>query len=69
MDNNIASERTRAGMTQEQLGHALGTSQKAISQWENGKATPRVATIVKMAKLFGCTSDYLLALTDERLRR
>lgn len=36
----IAMVRKEKGLTQEQLAELLGTSQKSISRWENGKTMP-----------------------------
>ena len=36
----IAAVRKEKGMTQEQLAERLGTSQKSISRWENGRTMP-----------------------------
>lgn len=35
------------------LAKALGTSQAAITFWENGKRVPEVATMQRIAKFFG----------------
>ena len=69
MSNNIASERVRAGLSREQLAKEFGVGPTSVMRWENGTSVPTTATVVKLADRFGCSIDYLLALTDERLRR
>ena len=63
----IASERVLKGWTQRELAERLGCTQTSVCLWENGAVIPSAATVVKMAKLFGCTTDYLLGVTENRL--
>lgn len=64
--NNLASERIRLGTSQHELGDRIGVSDKTVSRWEAGISLPGGAALVEMSKLFGCSIDYLLGLTDER---
>ena len=66
MKNNIASERTKLGLSQTQLGDCLHVSRDRVSDWESGKTIPKADSLVKMADMFGCTVDYLLARTEQR---
>ena len=54
MENHIKEYRKAVGMTQKELGAALGTSGANVSSWEVGRTDPTVAQVVKMAKIFGC---------------
>lgn len=45
----IKKKRREAGFTQKQLGEALGVSQQQIAQYESGKRTPKVDTLVRIA--------------------
>lgn len=38
----IFETRAGAGMNQEQLAHALGTTREAVAAWESGDEVPRV---------------------------
>ena len=69
MATNIASERIKAGLKQKELAAKIGTSPGAISRWECGKVSPNGQKLVAMSNLFGCSSDYLLGMTDERIVR
>ncbi|WP_438468286.1 helix-turn-helix domain-containing protein [Streptococcus pluranimalium] len=35
-------------------------SQGSYANWENGKREPSLENVVRLAKLFGVTTDYLL---------
>lgn len=63
----IMDLRKRAGLSQEDLANELGVTRQSVSKWESTSATPDVAKIVQMSKLFGVSTDYLLKddLDDE----
>lgn len=67
MGNNIASERVRAGLTQPQLAERLGLDISTVLRMEKDRAPVTGDRLVAMASIFGCSTDYLLGLTDERL--
>lgn len=54
----IARYRKAAGMTQEELGRAVGVSTQAVSRWECG-GTPDVALLPAIADRLGVTIDAL----------
>lgn len=64
--NNIASERKRLGMSQEELGSAIGASRDAVKNWEAG-APMKLSHLLGMAELFGCSLDYLMGRSDDRI--
>lgn len=66
MANAIASERRRAGLTQRALADRLGVSLSKVSRWETGRCVPFGADLVKMHEVFGCSTDYLLGISEER---
>ena len=56
----IAQHRRELGMSQEELGEAMGVSRQAISKWESGSAVPDTENVVEISRLFGVSTDYLL---------
>ena len=52
--------RKREGYSQEELADKLGVSRQAISRWEIGTTMPDANNILRLSKLFGVTTDYLL---------
>lgn len=67
MKTNIASERAKLGLSQEQLGKTLSVSRDVVSNWESGETVPRVDMLFRLADLFGCSIDYLFCRTNDRL--
>lgn len=57
--------RKSCNLTQEQLACALGVPTLWINKYETGKTQPSVEIIVKIAKYFGVTTDYLLGVSDQ----
>lgn len=63
----IMEERKRNGWSQEELAEKLGVSRQSVSKWESAQSVPDLNRIIKMAELFGVTTDYLLK--DEMEKR
>ena len=61
MTNSIANQvkilRKAKGVTQEEMGTALGLSYQAISKWENDATLPDIQMIPKIAEYFGISID------------
>ena len=67
MMNNLQSERKRLGLTRKQLAEKIGRSEAAIGKWERGESSPALMSdALKLATVFGCSTDYLCGLTEER---
>ena len=63
--NNLKAARKAAGFTQTEVAKRIGISQNGYSYWETGKAKIDNAMLAKLAALFGCTTDYLLNISDD----
>lgn len=49
-----------------EIAKELDVSFSVLSDWKNGKKTPRADSIVRLARYFEVSSDFLLGLTDAR---
>lgn len=58
--DKIINERKKNGWSQEELAEKLSVSRQSISKWEGAQAVPDLQKILKMAELFGVSTDYLL---------
>ncbi len=56
--------RIERGLTQSELAHALGASQRRISYLETGKVEPDLALLCKLAEFFSVSLDFLVGLKD-----
>ena len=59
---NIRRIRIEHGLTQEEFGEIAGVSSMAVSQWENGRAVPRMGAVQRIADHFGISKS---AVIDE----
>ena len=62
----IRELREELGLSQEQIGKMLGTSQTMYARYENGASKMPIKYLVMLAQFYGVTSDYLLGLSDEK---
>lgn len=61
----IRELRQRAGLTQAQVGHALGRTKTAVSYMESGRTAVNASQIYRLAQLFGCHPAEVLFLEVE----
>ena len=61
---NIAAERAKRKMSIDKMAGLLGVTRKTVYNWETSGNIPQSA-LEKMAELFNCSIDYLLAAEDE----
>lgn len=61
MKNRLKLLRVERGMTQEQLGHALGVSRQAINALETEKHDPSLDLAYRIAALFDCSVETVFA--------
>ena len=53
---------------QKKIAELLGIQQNSYSQIENEKNTIQIDHLIKLAKFYNTSTDYLLGLTDEILK-
>ena len=53
------------GLTQTDISKVLGITQKAYSNYETGQRAIPLGSLIKMARYFGTSTDYLLGMTDK----
>ncbi|WP_235529120.1 helix-turn-helix domain-containing protein [Phycicoccus sp. Root101] len=61
----LREERTRAGLSLRGAARELGVSPSFVSQIENGKSQPSVATLYSLARLLNVSIDELFAVESE----
>ena len=57
---NMKIIRKLRGYTQRSLAKAMGTTQVAISSWENEARNPTTPMVIKLANALNCSIDVLL---------
>lgn len=62
LGQRINELRSAFGWSQVELAKRLRVSKQTISNWENENIQPSIEMLVRLAKLFGVTTDYMLGL-------
>ena len=66
MNDNFATRlkelRQENKLSQQKLAETIGVTQKAIDFWEKGINEPKASYIIKLAKFFAVSTDYLLGI-------
>lgn len=58
--SNLRNIREKNGYTRTQLAEKISYSEKSIEKWETGGTVPPVATVCRLAQIFGVTVDSLV---------
>ncbi len=67
--DKIIKLRKKNGMSQEELAERINVSRQAVSKWESAQTIPDLEKILRLGRIFGVTTDYLLKdeIEDEEL--
>jgi putative transcriptional regulator len=63
--NRIKEFRQKLDMSQEELASAVGVSRQSINSIERGRYTPSLPLALRIARLFGCSTDELFKLEED----
>ena len=66
LNENIRKLRLARGVSQVELASALGVTKQSVSNWENDNIQPSIEMLIKLARYFSVTTDYLLGLVTEK---
>lgn len=64
--NRLKELRQNAGLSQKQLADKLWITKAAVSYYELSERNPSPEILIKIAKVFHVTTDYLLGIEDEQ---
>lgn len=65
LSQNLKNIRLKNRYNQEYVAAQLGVTNQTISNWEKGKRTPDINSLVKLANIYGVTVDTLTG-SDKR---
>jgi transcriptional regulator with XRE-family HTH domain len=60
LGDRIKTLRTEAGWSQAELGERVHTDSQRISRYENGRITPSLDALIRLAEALDVSCDYLL---------
>ncbi|MCL2696300.1 MAG: helix-turn-helix transcriptional regulator [Clostridiales bacterium] len=53
-------------LTQKDVAHILNVAQRTYSGYESGTRNIPIQAVIKLARYYGVSMDYLLGLTDKK---
>ena len=62
----LKEKREELHLKQDQVAQLVGVNRNAISTYENGTREPSLGMMVRLARLYRVSTDYLLGITDNR---
>ncbi len=65
-ETRLKALRKERRMSASKLAQYLGLTSSSIYNYEEGKCLPDIAVIIRLCKLFGCSTDYLLLGKDDK---
>lgn len=63
---NLKKLRKGRNLTQQELGDRVGLTKAVVSKYENGMGEPSFDVLLRIARLFGVTTDYLLGMPESK---
>lgn len=64
LGTRIQELRSSFGWSQVELAKRLGVAKQTVSNWENENIQPSIEMLIRLARLFHVTTDYLLGLEN-----
>lgn len=66
MGNKMKTLRVERNFTQKQVADRVGVAVSAISSYESGMRYPSYEVLIRYARMFHVSSDYLLGISNKR---
>ena len=66
LGNKLKTLRIQRQMTLKDVACRVGVSKSIVSAYENGSRRPSYEMLIKLARLFNVTTDYLLGLEQKK---
>lgn len=63
LGKRIRYARTKAGISQDELGNATGVSRQAVGAWEKNVSTPDARQLAIIARMLGVTTDWIVGVS------
>ena len=64
LGQRISELRMACGWSQVELAKRLRVAKQTVSNWENENIQPSIEMLVRLARIFGVSTDYMLGLEN-----
>lgn len=68
ISEKLKQARFTVNLTQEAVAEKVGVTRQTISNWENGKSYPDIASVIMLSDIYGLTLDALLKGDNEMIK-
>ena len=65
LGEQIKNLRTNKRLSQIELADKLCVTKQSVSNWENENIMPSIEMLIRIAEIFGVTTDFLLGLSEK----
>lgn len=65
LGEQIKNLRTNKRLSQIELANKLCVTKQSVSNWENENIMPSIEMLIRIAEIFGVTTDFLLGLSEK----
>lgn len=62
----LTAARKESGLTLEKISEILDISYQAYRKYEKDLCLPSVTVLIKISKMYGISTDYILGLSNEK---
>ena len=66
LGERLKKQRELKNLSQKEAAAAIGVSAGVMSNYENSERTPSVEALLALARLYNCSTDYLLGFTKDK---
>lgn len=66
LGDRLKALRLENHLRQDQVACLVGVERSSVSLWENDMRQPSYSTLIRLANLYGVTTDYLLGRRNDR---
>lgn len=66
MRQNMRDARMLAHLTADEAAERIGVHVNALLRWERGEADPMGTNLIALAKLYGCSPEHLMEVSERQ---
>ncbi len=67
LGERLQKQRLLLNISQKEAAATIGASASIISNYESGERTPSLENLIALARLYHCTTDYLLGFSQDAI--
>lgn len=69
LSTRLKEQRQKQNLSQKQVAERIQVSPSVISNYESGERTPSLESLIALAHLYHCSTDYLLGLEASPVKK